>query len=267
MEGMHSQQRAKSGKVSKAFILLLRTHPQCLQVGNFGHFQTSKSTDRGSISKGPSGGAAELFTLEAELGYWWCPKQSNPNFRALKPQVPNNLSPGAAVEGAWDTQPILSMASFGVTLHPASSQAHRSPEPPLSLGQGPWHFTLQAPSLASCKEDLLEHLGAALLGSTGQWGLRVAYVITEAAFTEKERESYTQNANSKTLCPLLIQSRQDCDTAITHVCVPHKAGRVPLVSSKLEESSLLHRNWVHVLFPPWTKLVEVIKLQLSYFKS
>ena len=105
MEGTHSQQRAKSGKVSKAFILLLRTHPQCLQVGNFGHFQTSKSTDRGSISKGPSGGATKLFTLEAELGYWWCPKQSNPNFRALKPQVPNNLSPGAAGEGAWDTQP------------------------------------------------------------------------------------------------------------------------------------------------------------------
>ena len=56
---MHSQQRAKSGKVSKAFILLLRTHPEYLQAGNFGHFQTPKPTDRGSISKGPAGGAAE----------------------------------------------------------------------------------------------------------------------------------------------------------------------------------------------------------------
>jgi len=220
---MHSQQRAKSGKVSKAFISLLRTHPQYLQAGNFGHFQTPKPTDRGSISKGPAGGAAELFTLEAELCYWWSPKQSNPNLRALKPHVPNNLSLGAAGEGAWDTQPVLSTASFGVTLDPASSQAHRSPEPPLSPGQGPWHFTLQAPSLASCKGDLVEHLGAALLGSTGQWGLRVAYMITEAAFTEKESESYTRNENSKTLCPLLIQSRHDRDTAITHVFPPSQS--------------------------------------------
>lgn len=60
-------------------------------------------------------------------------------------------------------------------------------------------------------------------------------MIIEAAFTEKESESYTRNENSKTLCPLLIQSRHDRDTAITHVCFPPPKLEESPVSSKPDE--------------------------------
>ena len=151
MEGMHSQQRAKSGKVSKAFILLLRTHPQYLQAGNIGHFQTSKSTDRGSISKGPARGAAESFTLEAELCYWWCPKQSNPNFRALNRtylttsllvllgKVPKTHSPSS---------PQLPLGS-PYTQHPVRPTDHLNLASP--RGKGPDTLPSRAPALLPAK--------------------------------------------------------------------------------------------------------------------